>query len=630
MTFLSVENLSKSYGTKTLFEDITFGVSQGDKTALIAQNGTGKSTLLQIIAGQENQDSGKISTRNGIKIGFLEQDPDLDPTKTIDEFITGGTSEMMQAIQNYEDAIEKQAENFSEENQKLYEKAAAKMDTLDAWDVKQRMTTILSKLDINHLDQSISSLSGGERKRVALAFVLLDNPDFLIMDEPTNHLDVEMIEWLESYLAKSNTTLLMVTHDRYFLDRVCNHIVEMEGGKLYNHKGNYEYFLLKKAEREEVERKEVAKAGQLYKKELDWMRRQPKARTTKSKDRIDRFYDTEKRANDQPDEAEMQLDVNMARMGKKVIDVKNISKSYDDLVILDDFNYSFKRGERIGIIGKNGAGKSTFLKVLTGEESADSGNIDKGETIVFGHYKQQGIDLDESLRVIEALKEIAEVIELADGKKVSASQFLEYFLFDSNLQYAPISKLSGGEKRRLGLMMVLMRNPNFLILDEPTNDLDIATLQKLEEFLLNFGGCLIVVSHDRFFMDKLVQHYFVFEGDGQVDSHHGTYAEYREMKDDEIQESKKSRSETPSKTEKIKPVKETPLKKKLSFKEKKHYQKLEKEIEKLEAEKSRIEADLHSGKFNAEELTEKTQRYGEVEELLDEKTMEWIELDEKV
>ncbi|MEX2456034.1 MAG: ABC-F family ATP-binding cassette domain-containing protein, partial [Balneolaceae bacterium] len=560
----------------------------------------------------------------------LEQDPDLDPTKTIDEFITGGTSEMMQAIQNYEDAIEKQAENFSEENQKLYEKAAAKMDTLDAWDVKQRMTTILSKLDINHLDQSISSLSGGERKRVALAFVLLDNPDFLIMDEPTNHLDVEMIEWLESYLAKSNTTLLMVTHDRYFLDRVCNHIVEMEGGKLYNHKGNYEYFLLKKAEREEVERKEVAKAGQLYKKELDWMRRQPKARTTKSKDRIDRFYDTEKRANDQPDEAEMQLDVNMARMGKKVIDVKNISKSYDDLVILDDFNYSFKRGERIGIIGKNGAGKSTFLKVLTGEESADSGNIDKGETIVFGHYKQQGIDLDESLRVIEALKEIAEVIELADGKKVSASQFLEYFLFDSNLQYAPISKLSGGEKRRLGLMMVLMRNPNFLILDEPTNDLDIATLQKLEEFLLNFGGCLIVVSHDRFFMDKLVQHYFVFEGDGQIDSHHGTYAEYREMKDDEIQESKKSRSETPSKTEKIKPVKETPLKKKLSFKEKKHYQKLEKEIEKLEAEKSRIEADLHSGKFNAEELTEKTQRYGEVEELLDEKTMEWIELDEKV
>lgn len=630
MTFLSVENLSKSYGTKTLFEDITFGVSQGDKTALIAQNGTGKSTLLQIIAGEERQDSGEISTRNGIKIGFLEQDPDLDPTKTIDEFITEGTSEMMQAIQNYEDAIEKQAEDFSEENQQLYEKAAAKMDSLDAWDVKQRMTTILSKLDINHLDQSISSLSGGERKRVALAFVLLDDPDFLIMDEPTNHLDVEMIEWLESYLAKSNTTLLMVTHDRYFLDRVCNHIVEMEGGKLYNHKGNYEYFLLKKAEREEVERKEVAKAGQLYKKELDWMRRQPKARTTKSKDRIDRFYDTEKRASDQPDDAEMQLDVNMARMGKKVIDVKNISKSYDDLVILDDFNYSFKRGERIGIIGKNGAGKSTFLKVLTGEESADSGSIDKGETIVFGHYKQQGIELDENLRVIEALKEIAEVIELADGKKVSASQFLEYFLFDSNLQYAPISKLSGGEKRRLGLMMVLMKNPNFLILDEPTNDLDIATLQKLEEFLLNFGGCLIVVSHDRFFMDKLVQHYFVFEGDGQIDSHHGTYAEYREKKDAEVQNSKKSKSEKPAKKEKIEPVKSSPPKKELSFKEKKHYQKLEKEIEKLEAEKSEIESDLHSGKFGAEELTEKTTRYGEVEELLDEKTLQWIELDEKV
>ncbi len=629
MTFLSVENLSKSYGTKTLFEDITFGVSQGDKTALIAQNGTGKSTLLQIIAGYERQDSGEISTRNGIKIGFLEQDPDLDPTKTIDEFITEGTSEMMQAIQNYEDAIEKQAEDFSEENQKLYEKAAAKMDSIDAWDVKQRMTTILSKLDINHLDQSISSLSGGERKRVALAFVLLDNPDFLIMDEPTNHLDVEMIEWLEAYLAKSNTTLLMVTHDRYFLDRVCNHIVEMEGGKLYNHKGNYEYFLQKKAEREEVERKEVAKAGQLFKKELDWMRRQPKARTTKSKDRIERFHETEKRASDQPDEAEMQLDVNMARMGKKVIDVKNISKSYDDLVILDDFNYSFKRGERIGIIGKNGAGKSTFLKVLTGEESADSGNIDKGETIVFGHYKQQGIELDENLRVIEALKEIAEVIELADGKKVSASQFLEYFLFDSNLQYAPISKLSGGEKRRLGLMMVLMRNPNFLILDEPTNDLDIATLQKLEEFLLNFGGCLIVVSHDRFFMDKLVQHYFVFEGDGQIDSHHGTYAEYREMKDAEVQNSKKSKNAKPVKKEKKKPVKKSKPNNKLSFKEKKHYQKLEKEIEKLEAEKSGIEADLHSGKFNADELTDKTQRYGEVEELLDEKTLKWIELDEK-
>jgi len=541
MTYLSTDNLSKSFGLKLLFENLTFGISKGDKTALIAKNGSGKSTLLRILAGKEVPDEGEVMVRNGIRIGFLEQEPLLDDSMTINEFISEGHTEMVRIVQDYKKAAEEQARVYNPETQKAFESASAAMETANAWDYEQRMEQVLGILNIHNLDQSISTLSGGERKRVALAFVILDSPDLLILDEPTNHLDVEMIEWLEAYLMKSNMTLLMVTHDRYFLDRVCNHILELEDGLLYHHKGNYEYFLQKRAEREEVRQTETAKAGQLFKKELEWMRRGPKARTTKSKSRISAFYKTKEKAEDSKPDQNLRLEANMSRMGKQVLEVKNVSKMYGNLVILDQFNYSFNKGERIGIIGKNGVGKSTFLNIITGTEPVDSGEIDTGETIIFGHYRQEGLTINEDLRVIDVLKEVAEVIELADGKRISASQFLEHFMFTPEMQYTYASRLSGGEKRRLGLMMTLIKNPNFLILDEPTNDLDLLTLQKLEEFLMNFGGCLILVSHDRFFMDKLVDHYFVFEGDGRIRDHHGTYTEYRELKAQETLQNKREK-----------------------------------------------------------------------------------------
>ena len=629
MTYLSVENLSKSFGLKALFEGIIFGISKGDKTALIAQNGTGKSTLLKILAGKESSDSGRVMIQNGIRIGYLEQEPELEPGLTIQEFISRGNSEIMTIVERYEKAVIEQAENFNEETQEAFMAATSAMDAANAWDFEQRMEQVLGKLSITNLDQSISTLSGGERKRVALAFVLLDNPDLLILDEPTNHLDVEMIEWLEAYLAKSNITLFMVTHDRYFLDRVCNHILEMDGGKLYHHKGNYSYFLQKRAEREQVERTEVAKAGQLLKKELDWMRRQPKARTTKSKSRIDAFYDTKERASQIKTEQEMELGISMQRMGGQILELEHINKSFDDTIILDDFSYSFKKGEKIGIIGKNGVGKSTFLKIITGEEEADSGDVKTGATIAYGHYRQDGIQIDEQLRVIDVIKEVAEVIELADGKRISASQFLEHFMFTPEMQYTPVHKLSGGEKRRIGLMMVLIKNPNFLILDEPTNDLDLTTLQKLEEFLQSFGGCLIIVSHDRFFMDRLVDHYFVFEGEGMIKDHHGTYMEYRERKMAEDAERKREAKEAviPKKTEKAKTKK--PESTNLTYSEQKEFKKLEKEISALEEEKASIEKDLGSGKLDSETLHKKSVRYGELSDLIDEKTMVWLELAER-
>lgn len=631
MTYLSVENLSKSFGLKPLFEGITFGISRGDKTALVAQNGTGKSTLLKILSGNETQDGGKVMVSNGLRIGYLEQEPELDPALSIREYISLGNSDVIRIVQRYEESVNAQAEYYNEQTQDAFMKATAAMDAANAWDYEQRMEQILSKLNIANLNQSISSLSGGERKRVALAFVLLDDPDLLILDEPTNHLDIDMIEWLEEYLAGSKVTLFMVTHDRYFLDRVCNHILEMEGGKLYHHKGNYSYFLQKKAEREEVERTEVAKAGQLMKKELDWMRRQPKARTTKSKSRIDAFYDTKEKASQTKTDQEMELSVSMRRIGGQILELEKISKSYGDLVILDSFTYSFKRGEKIGVIGKNGVGKSTFLKIVTGEEKADEGEIKTGATIEVGHYRQKGIEVDEEKRVIDVIKDIASVIELADGKQISASQFLEHFMFTPEMQYTPIHKLSGGEKRRIGLMMVLIKNPNFLILDEPTNDLDLTTLQKLEEFLSGFGGCLIIVSHDRFFMDRLVDHYFIFEGDGVIKDHHGTFMEYRDLQAEELsaqkKESKSNEKKSVSGTSKPKQSEEV---KKLSFQERKEFQKLEKEISDLEKEKSEIEKALSGGKLSATEVRDHSERYGELTESLDEKTMIWLEMAERV
>lgn len=632
MTYLSVENLSKSYGIKPLFEGITFGISGGDKTALVAQNGTGKSTLLRILAGLESQDAGKVMVQNGIRIGYLEQEPELEPQLTIREYVSQGDTSTMEIIQQYEAAVAAQAKDFNEQTQEAFMKATEAMDAAKAWDYEKRMEQILGRLDIHGLDQEISTLSGGEKKRVALAFVLLDHPDLLILDEPTNHLDVDMIEWLESYLASGNVTLFMVTHDRYFLDRVCNHILEMDNGKLYHHKGNYSYFLQKKAEREEVERTEVAKAGQLFKKELDWMRRQPKARTGKSKSRIDAFYDTKELATRTKSEQEMELSVSAKRIGGQILELEKVSKAYDDTVILDDFTYSFKRGEKIGIIGKNGTGKSTFLKIITGEVEPDSGDVKTGQTIEFGHYKQSEIQMDPEVRVIDAIKDIASVIELADGKQISASQFLEHFMFTPEMQYTPVHKLSGGEKRRIALMMVLVKNPNFLILDEPTNDLDLTTLQKLEEFLAGFGGCLVIVSHDRFFMDRLVDHYFVFEGDGEIRDHNGTYMEYRELKNEELAETKreeKGKSGRREKGEKPKRKPQESTQKKLSYQERKEFQKLEKEIHELEEEKSQIEEKLSSGKLSADEIKESSTRYAELTNEIEEKTVVWMELAEK-
>src|SRR6056297_585359 len=629
MTYLSVENLGKSYGVETLYSGLTFGIKKGDKTALVAENGTGKSTLLRIIAGKEKPDTGEVMTQNNIRIGFLEQEPALDDSKSIREYISTGNSEIVSIVQEYEKAVEAQAENYNEQTQQQFEKASEAMEAANAWDFEQRMETILGILQISDLEQPISTLSGGERKRVALAFVLLDNPDFLILDEPTNHLDVEMIEWLENYLIQSSVTLFMVTHDRYFLDRVCNHIIEMENSKLYHHKGNYQYFLQKRAEREEIEQTQLNKTKQLYKKELEWMRRGPKARTSKSKSRIDDFYETKEKAHSQKESSELQLEASMARMGKKIVEVKNVSKSFDDLVILNSFSYSFTRGERIGIIGKNGAGKSTFLNILTGKEPVDEGEIVTGETIVFGHYKQKGINIDENERVIDVMKNIARVVKLSDGSEVSASQFLEHFMFTADMQYTPVHKLSGGEKRRLGLMMTLIKNPNFLILDEPTNDLDLTTLQKLEEFLESFGGCLILVSHDRFFMDKLVDHYFTFEGDGIIRDFHGTYEEYRELKADENAEAKRKKSASkekkPSKAEK----KKTKSGNSLSFLERKEFNKLEKQIAALEKEKETVAGELNSSGLDYELLTKKSARFEDIEAEIDEKTMRWLELAER-
>jgi ABC transport system ATP-binding/permease protein len=628
MTYLSTDKLSKSYGETPLFSGLSFGISRGDKTALIAPNGTGKSTLLKILAGREVPDSGEVMIRSGIRIGYLEQEPELDLSLTIREWITRGQSDVVQLIQEYDEAAQKQADDFNPETQKAFEQASAAMDAAGAWDYEQRMEQILGVLNIHGLEQQIFTLSGGERKRVALAAALLGNPDLLILDEPTNHLDVEMIEWLETTLAKSNMTLLMVTHDRYFLDRVCNHILELDDGTLYHHKGNYQYYLEKKAERQEVEKTQAAKAGQLMKKELEWMRRGPKARTTKSKSRIQAFYETKEKAEAYQEEDDIRLEAGMARLGSKILELRDVNKRYGELVILDDFSYSFTKGERIGIIGPNGAGKSTFLKIITGEEPADSGEVIKGETIVFGHYRQKGLEMDESMRVIEVIKEIAEVITLADGTRISASQFLEHFLFPPKMQYTPVEKLSGGEKRRLGLMMTLMGNPNFLILDEPTNDLDLITLQKLEEFLLNFGGCLILVSHDRFFMDKLTDHYFVFEGDGVIRDHHGTYNEYRELKEAEEQARKKESQPEEKKTS-AKPERKQPKKAKLSFSEKKELKKLEKEIAAIEEKKDRIEKEMNSGGLDYVELEEKSKQFKEIEEELDIITMRWFELEEK-
>lgn len=628
MNYLSIKELSKSYGEKILFDKISLGLHKGEKTALIANNGTGKSTLLKIIAGKEDANEGEVVLRNGITLGYLAQKPFFDESLTINELISGSHSEVLAVIKTYEEALRFQADNHTKAAQQQVEKAMSGMDILKAWDYERRLKQILTKFSITRLDQSISTLSGGQKKRLALALTLLDEPDILLLDEPTNHLDIDMIEWLEKYLQQSKVTLFMVTHDRYFLDRVCNHIVEMTDGTIYNHQGNYSYFLQKKAEREEVQSIEIEKAKKLMKKELDWMRRQPKARTHKSKSRIDAFYDIKHKAYSGKQEEELLLDSANRRMGGKIMEVRNLAKSYDNIKIVQHFEYTFKKGERIGIIGKNGSGKSTFLNLLTGIEIPDNGTVTVGDTVVIGYYKQDGLPaLREDQKVIEVVKEIAEVIETSKGNSMTASQFLQYFMFPPEMQYALVSNLSGGEQRRLYLLTVLIKNPNFLILDEPTNDLDLITLYKLEEFLMNFKGCLMLVSHDRYFLDKLSDHLFIFEGNAKIKDFYGSYKAYRQQKQD-LEKKQKDLKQTEKKQQRQKEAVKKSVKKKLSYKEQKEYEQLEKEIETLEQQKTLLEKELNSGITNFEALQNLSEQIKTTIELIDEKTLRWMELEE--
>ncbi|HAF28134.1 MAG TPA: ABC transporter [Bacteroidales bacterium] len=624
ISFLQVENLRKSFGDLVLFEGITFGIDKDQKVALIAKNGTGKTSLLNIIAGKDTQDEGKITFRRDLKIGFLEQNPVFNPNNSIIDEVFHASEDVKIAILEYNTAIEKNDKD-------LLSASMEKMDHLQAWDYEVKVKQILTKLKIAKYDQQISTLSGGEKKRVALASVLIEEPDLLLLDEPTNHLDLDMIEWLENYLKNTRSTLLMVTHDRYFLDRVCNEIIEMDNSQIYTYKGNYTYFINKREERIAIEEALVEKAKNTLRKEEDWMRRMPKARSHKAKYRIDNYFQLKDVAGSGRQDEEVRISVQSSRMGKKIIEVKNLNKKFDKLTVLKDFSYNFTRGEKIGIVGDNGTGKSTFLNLITQNLQADSGNVDVGQTVVFGYYKQEGIIYKEDQRVIDIVQEIAEVVTLGNGRQMGVKEFLNFFLFPFDMHYTLVSKLSGGEKRRLYLVTVLMRKPNFLILDEPTNDLDIMTLAVLEEYLSTFDGCVLVVSHDRFFMDQVVDHLFVFRGNGEVKDFPGTYSHYREwltkiekdQKKELIQSSKKESlnlTTDNSSTDKAKT--------KLSFKEKKEYEQLETDIANLETEKENLESEISSGTLTNDELIEKSNRIGEIITLLDKKSDRWLELGE--
>ena len=622
---LSVDSISKSFGDKLLFENLSFGLQQGDKCALVAANGTGKTTLMRLLTGKDSPDNGFIAYADGLRIGFLEQQPDFDPTLTISELINSGHTEVMQAIKNYEAAVNSQTE-ASAENAKTFELAAAEMDRLQAWNYDQRLKQLLTLFEITDLNQVIDTLSGGQRKRLALALVLLDEPELLFLDEPTNHLDIGMIEWLERYLSQANTTLLMVTHDRYFLNRVCNNILELFHGELYHHKGNYEYYLSKSEEREEILRIATEKAGQLLKHEQEWMRRQPRARTTKSKSRIDAFYELKEKAGQKRNQQQMQLEVSMQRIGGKVLEMKNVSKAYGENIILDEFEYLFTKGERIGIIGKNGVGKTSFLNLITGKEKADKGQIISGETVVYGYYTQEGFRFSDEKKVIEVVKDIAEIMPMGDGRSLTASQLLSWFMFPPKVQQQQVSLLSGGEQRRLYLLTVLVRNPNFLILDEPTNDLDLLSLQTLETFLQNFKGCLIIVSHDRYFMDQVVDQLFVFEGEGKVRGFVGNYSDYKERQEEQLRLEKEETAKL-ALPKKIKAELSASARKKRSYKEQKEFEQLADDLLKLEKEKQQLTEKL--SKLNEyQEIEQAASRIKAIDEMLDEKEMRWLELDE--
>lgn len=626
MNVLSVEEIGRQFGERVLFEEISFGLNKGEKVALIAPNGTGKSTILKIIAGIDEANEGRVVINPDIRWAYLEQEPSFDGKLTINQLIQGTHSEVLKIIRNYEAAVARQSEDWNKETQKQFDKASALMDQNQGWDYERRLEQLLTLFQIKNLDQNIAELSGGQRKRLALALVLLDQPDFLILDEPTNHLDIEMIEWLEKYLEKSNITLLMVTHDRYFLDRICTHILELANGKIYTHNGNYSLFVENSTAREELEKTEILKARQLLKKELDWMRRMPKARTTKSKARIDSFYETKEKADTSITKQEINLDVQSSRIGGKVVEAKNLTKAFGELKLINDFNYSFLKGERIGIVGNNGCGKSSLLNLLTGLLKPDSGSVVVGQTINFGYYKQEGIKFEGDQKVLDLVKETAEVIQLGKDHSMTAAQFLHHFMFSAQMQHSPVSLLSGGEKRRLYLLMVLIQNPNFLILDEPTNDLDLITLNKLEEFLLAYKGCLILVSHDRYFMDKLVDHIFVFKEQGEIKDFAGNYTQYRNevVLPEILAKEKKVKEPKQLKRDKSKSKEKT----KLSFKEQREFEQLEKEIPKLEAEKKELEKILNSGELDYQKLETASSRISEIIAELEEKEMRWLELSE--
>lgn len=614
---MQVDGLTKSFGDLVLFNEISFGIAEGQRIGLIAKNGSGKTTLLNIIAGKEGYDAGNIVFRRDLRVAYLEQDPQYPEDLTVLEACFHSNNETVQLIKEYEACMETKG------NPGLQE-LLIRMDHEKAWDYERKAKQILSQLKIRNFDQLVKHLSGGQLKRVALANTLITEPDLLILDEPTNHLDLDMTEWLEEYLRRTNVSLLMVTHDRYFLDRVCSEIIEIDNKQVYQYKGNYSYYLEKRQERIDATNSEIERANNLYRTELDWMRRMPQARAHKAKYRQDAFYEIEKVAKQRFNNDNVKLDVKASYIGSKIFEADHLYKSFGDLKILDDFSYIFARYEKMGIVGNNGTGKSTFIKILMGQVQPDKGTIDIGETVRFGYYSQDGLQFDDQMKVIDVVQEIAEVIELGDGKKLTASQFLQHFLFTPETQHSYVYKLSGGERRRLYLCTVLMRNPNFLVLDEPTNDLDIITLNVLEDYLVNFKGCVIVVSHDRYFMDKVVDHLLVFNGQGDIRDFPGNYSDYRDWNEAKKQKEKEAEKPKEDKTARVR----TNDKRKMSYKEKMEYAQIEKELEDLEQEKADLEADLCSGSLSAASLTEKSKRIAELIDLIDEKTMRWLELSE--
>ncbi len=619
--FLQVEQAEKLYGDIVLFKNVSFAVNKGDKVALVARNGTGKTTLLNILAGKDGFDSGKYNIKKDIRISYLSQDPTFADGLTIFDAVYGAPGKRMEVVRNYEDSLKTGI-------QSRVESAMAAMDFHQTWDLDSKIHQILGILNLKNADQKTDTLSGGQIKRLALAVALLNDPDFLILDEPTNHLDLEMIEWLEEYLNKPGITVLMVTHDRYFLDRICNQIIEIDEGQSYSYKGNYQQFLEKREERISNKALVTDKAKNLLRRELDWIRRMPKARSTKAKYRIDAFYELKEKSEYQRSDSDFEINTQTTRLGKKILKLNQVSKRFDQTIILDQFSYAFSKGEKLGIIGDNGVGKTTFLNIIMGQVNPDQGSLEHGETVVYGYYRQEGLRFKEGQKVLDIIQEIAEVVALEDGKQIPASQFLTRFLFPPELQHVQVERLSGGEKRRLYLLTVLMRNPNFLILDEPTNDFDIITLNILEDYLKSFNGCLILVSHDRFFMDKIVDHLFVFEGDGAVYDFPGNYSDFKAS----IKSIKNPKKDIP--TVSLPQAKDKQItaagKRKLSFKEKREFETLSTEIESLENEKSELEKQLSSGTLSTNELIEKSSRISEIIRLLDQKTGRWFELSEEV